>query len=354
LECEEKFCDQCFDKNHISLKKKNHKKSDFSIFIPQSCDKHSNKNKDFFCHEDNEIICSACAFSSHQGHKVQLLKDAFFEKQKESIDGLTEEEKFMEDEVKVKSEEIKKISNDFEKQKKIFQQEVDRLDKEKEEKMLKWKEISILKKKVEDALDYSLILKMNEIRNIPSTRISKLISNKHLVDIEIFAKKKNLRSLLFKASSHGFTYKDVMQYTKNITPTLVIIQVQENGKIFGGFTSCVPWGFPHTISPTGKSGYHFDDKAFVFSIDKDTLRIFPVKDPNHAVYQGQGRGIDFGGGGTICIFHDGHGEKNGWCNTGDDNGYYQKQINDNEPFTNTTLAGLSNFHVSECEIYTIQ
>jgi hypothetical protein len=255
----------------------------------------------------------------------------------------------MENEISEKSKEIQKISDEFEKQKKIFEQELNKLDKEKDEKLLKLKEIQNLKKITEDALDYSLVLNMKEILEVPEIQISKLLSNKHLCELENFANVKNLRSLLYKASNHGFTYEDVIKNTKGISPTLVITQVQENGRIFGGFTSCVAWGY--TKPPTGKDGYYYDDKSFVFTIEMDKLRIFPVNDPNHAIHQNKvWRGIDFGGG-TICILQDGMGDKNGRCNS---HCYYKKQNHDIEPYLDTTLAGLQKFHVSECEIYTVQ
>jgi hypothetical protein len=173
LECEEKFCDNCFELNHVSLKKKTHKKSDFDNFIPQPCEKHSNKNKDYYCQNDNEILCSTCAFDEkHKGHKIQHLKEAFFERQKNYIQKLKENEVKMENEINEKSKEIQKISDEFEKQKKIFEQELNKLDKEKDEKLLKLKEIQNLKKITEDALDYSLVLNMKEILEVPEIQIS--------------------------------------------------------------------------------------------------------------------------------------------------------------------------------------
>ena len=103
--------------------------------------------------------------------------------------------------------------------------------------------------------------------------ISNIITSEEVFNFfnKKLAKGKNLK-LIFRLTRDGGeagTFHDMCDHIKN-TITLIM---SEDGKIFGGYAS-IPW--------TSELGYKLDEKAYLFSLDQQS--IYSVVEKENAVY----------------------------------------------------------------------
>ena len=75
LQCQKWFCDNCLEMhNEFSI---DHIVVPCEIKIETKCNKHNNKDIEFFCEECRKNICLFCLDEEHQKHKVSKLKTIY-------------------------------------------------------------------------------------------------------------------------------------------------------------------------------------------------------------------------------------------------------------------------------------
>ena len=77
--------------------------------------------------------------------------------------------------------------------------------------------------------------------------------------------------MIFTASINGDNAKDFHKYCDGKGPIVTIVK-GKNGHIFGGYV---------TVPFSSNSKYHYDDKAFLFSLTN--IKKFPIKIKEQAV-----------------------------------------------------------------------
>ena len=94
-------------------------------------------------------------------------------------------------------------------------------------------------------------------------------------------------SLLYRMSEHGNSFNTFHNKCDNQFPALFIAKTKDGHK-FGGYTS-IGW--------KSKGGYLYDDKSFIFSINKE--KKYPLKTKSNSIGCYSDRGVDFH---NDCIF----------------------------------------------------
>ena len=119
-----------------------------------------------------------------------------------------------------------------------------------------------------------------EIIKIKAGEINPIInSQSKIINFDSFKQLNNwinpLKSLkfdlLFTASINGDTAEDFHKYCDGKGPTMTVVK-GKNGYIFGGYV---------TVPFSSDNKYHYDDKAFLFSLTN--MKKFPMKMKEYAV-----------------------------------------------------------------------
>jgi hypothetical protein len=149
-------------------------------------------------------------------------------------------------------------------------------------------------------------------------------------------------TLLYRASSHGFSSQNFHSHCDNKANTLTVIKTT-NGNIFGGFTQQTWEG----------SGYKIDNNAFLFGLvnqENNPIKMKIKSGGQNAIYCHSGYGPTFGNGHDFYIASNSNLNQTSYSNLGVS---YQQHPTHACGTTQAQsfLAGSYNFQVSEIEVF---
>eukprot|EP00347_Sterkiella_histriomuscorum_P009792 403339876 len=344
----------------------------FNIF----CDKHPKNTAQYFCKQENLLICETCMLTVHSNHlkpEAHLhfnseSKDIFtrnilpyLRDKKEKLDSVLDSlEKSQGNEITFSATSYKALINDT---KDVLignindKELVEKLDLSKqqflatqgkqpqneEEKKGYEQDGDTFKVSGQLPRDQGFIIQANQI-------ISKSQQNfRNLVDKELqesfvlrtaFGNQFKIEyNLLYKATNDGFAdtnYKNKC-YQKN---NLIIFVLSEFDQVFGGFLS-------ETLKQT--NGYIADKGAFLFQLTKRQL-MFQYQNHNNSYYDGSGKHASFGKGDDLYLSSNCDKNNSSYSCLG--NTYQPPEgIQSGTEEANSQLAGQQKFRVLEIEVY---
>jgi hypothetical protein len=149
-------------------------------------------------------------------------------------------------------------------------------------------------------------------------------------------------TLLYRASSQGFSSQNFHSHCDNKANTLTVIKTT-NGNIFGGFTQQA-WD--------SSSGYKIDNNAFIFSLvnkENNHVKIKIKPGGQNAICCHSSYGPRFGGGHDIFISSDSNTNQTSYSDLG--HSYQLSTHTHGTEQAKSFLAGSNNFQVSEIEVF---
>jgi hypothetical protein len=108
-------------------------------------------------------------------------------------------------------------------------------------------------------------------------------------------------TLLYSGSTHGWQQSKFHELCDEKGPTITVMK-SKAGRVFGGF-AMQSWD--------SKTGRKADEKAFIYSIDRQ--QIYRVIDAQKALYCYSGWGPSFGGNAIVLYCDPLNGENGGSC-----------------------------------------
>jgi hypothetical protein len=167
-----------------------------------------------------------------------------------------------------------------------------------------------------------------------------LLSLEHQIKLnEFYGKEGQTWILIYKATRDGFPSTDFHRCCNNQGPTITVIQSNDGGYLFGGYTS-ISWN-------TRQNYVQDDDNPFLFTLT-NPYEIPPtkytVKLRNHAIYDHLNYGPTFGAGHDIYVSSHSQTNKNSSFN-------FPHSYSDTTRRGSMTFTGNKNFQSNDIEVY---